>query len=167
MKNLWLMTCLLLLTFGLSVSAQQPKSFSQRSYERARQVLDRGVQAVGDVKRLESLGDIKLLYTAKAVEIGQSANPVAPYYVTQAEGIRILDFRGQRSYQELSTHFLGDVPLRLKEVVTENSGFTVELSANAVYPIAANSIAGSIRAAQSFCPQYLLASALSRAAYAG
>jgi glyoxylase-like metal-dependent hydrolase (beta-lactamase superfamily II) len=163
MKKLWFMTCLPLLVFNLAVLAQQPKSFSQRSYERARQVLDEGVQAIGDVQRLESLGDIKLQYTAKAVEIGQSANPAAPYYVTQAEGTRVLDFRGQRSYQELSTHFLGAVPLRLKEVVTENSGFTIELSANAVYPIAANSVAGSIRAAQNFCPQYLLASALTRA----
>lgn len=53
--------------------------------------------------------------------------------------------------------------LWLKEVVTENSGFTVELSSNAVYPVAAASVAGSVRASQSFFPQYLLAFALSRA----
>jgi glyoxylase-like metal-dependent hydrolase (beta-lactamase superfamily II) len=154
---------LLLLAFSCSVSAQQTKSFSQRSYERARQVLDEAVQATGDAKSLEALGDIKLQYVARAFEIGQSANPTAPYYITQAEGTRILDFHGKRSYQELSTHFLGDIPLRLKEVVTENGGFTIETTSNAVYPIAAASVAGSVRAAQSFFPQYLLANALNRA----
>src|SRR4051812_35162468 len=118
MKKLWL-ACLSLLIFGAPVSAQQTKSFSQRSYERARRVLDEGVQAVGEVKSLEALGGIRLQYTAQAVEIGQSASPDAPYYITQAEATRVLDFQGKRSYQELSTHFLGDIPLRLKEVVTE------------------------------------------------
>ncbi|HMF57436.1 MAG TPA: MBL fold metallo-hydrolase, partial [Pyrinomonadaceae bacterium] len=163
MKYLLCMACLLLLMFGVPASAQQTKSFSQQSYERARQVLDEGVRAIGDAQNLEALGDIKLQYVARAVEIGQSANPAAPYYITQAGGTRILDFRGKRSYQELNTHFLGDIPLRLREVVTENGGFTVEMSSNAVYPIAAGAVAGSIRAAQSFFPQYLLASALSRA----
>jgi glyoxylase-like metal-dependent hydrolase (beta-lactamase superfamily II) len=162
MKKLLPIVCSLLIATA-SISAQQKESFSQRSYERARRVLDRGVEAIGDSKRLEALGDITLQWSAKAVEIGQSAGPTAAYYVTQAEGTRVLDFQGKRSYQELNTHFLGEIPLRLKEVVTEKGGFTVELTSNVVYPVSAASVAGSIRAAQSFFPQYLLAFALSRA----
>jgi glyoxylase-like metal-dependent hydrolase (beta-lactamase superfamily II) len=157
-------TCLsLVLIGGQGTHAQQTKSLSQRSYERARQILDQAVAASGDVKSLEALGDISIKFSAKVVEINQSASPTAPYYVTQANGIRLLDFRGKRSYQELNTHFLGDIPLRLKEVVTEKDGFTIELTSNAVFPVAKPALTGSSRAAQRWFPQYLFQTVLNRA----
>lgn len=162
MKFLFCTTGMLLLICCASLSAQQTRSFSQQSYERARAALDEGIRASGDATKLETLDDIKLEFSAKVVEVSQSRSPDAPYYITQADGVRILDFRGKRDYQELRTHFLGDIPLHLKEVITDKGGFTIELTSNAVYPVAESGIAESVSSAQRLFPQYLLSAALKR-----
>ncbi|OLE55043.1 MAG: hypothetical protein AUG51_05260 [Acidobacteria bacterium 13_1_20CM_3_53_8] len=139
---------------------QQRKSFSLQSYERARGVVDAAIQAMGDMKGVQALGDLSMQYSAQAVEIGQSANPEAPFYVTEASGTRVIDFRGKRVYQELRTHFLGDLPLQIKEVITERGAFTVEMTSNTVYPVAQSAVAANYNAVERWFPQAVLKAAL-------
>jgi hypothetical protein len=98
MKTLLSTICLgLILSACPSTSAQSAKGVSDSSYKRARQVLDAGMLALGGSDAFRKTEDISIKYSGKAFEQGQSANPKAPYYVRQEEGMRIIDFRGNRS----------------------------------------------------------------------
>src|SRR6185503_17458437 len=150
MKKNWATTIALLMAFALfdiKAFAQRGQSITEKSYARARRILDDALQAVGN-KNSDAIQDILLKYRAKAIELGQSASPDKPQYVTEAEGTRVIDYRGKRAYQELKTHFLGEIPLWIKEVLTEKDGFTFDPASNTVYPVAAASIASSSRIVQ-------------------
>lgn len=163
-KMTWrIAVCLLPILFNSLVPAQQSRTLSEISYARARAALDAAIEAMGDVKSLQALDDISLEFSAKAVEIGQSASPDAPYYVTTAEGLRVIDFRGNRSYQEFKSHFLGEIPFQLREVLTDNAGFTVELTSNVVYPVSSAAVPQNARGVQRLFPQFILQNALNRA----
>ncbi|HKR60363.1 MAG TPA: hypothetical protein VJS64_11570, partial [Pyrinomonadaceae bacterium] len=99
--------CLVLVISGASICAQSANGFSEKSYKRARQVLDDGVRALGGNDIFRSTEDISIRYSGKAFEQGQSANPKAPYYVRHEEGMRILDVRSNRSSFESKTSYLG------------------------------------------------------------
>ena len=64
-----------------SASVQEMKTLSESSFERARGALDRGVQALGDLKNFQTIEDVAFNYRAKVTEIGQSARPDATDYV--------------------------------------------------------------------------------------
>ena len=98
-------TILVLLLVSVSTAAQQRISVSERSYKGARRVLDKGIQALGGTETFGHVEDISIKYNMKAFEVGQSANPEAPYKVRREEGVRVIDLRGKRSYRELKTNY--------------------------------------------------------------
>jgi glyoxylase-like metal-dependent hydrolase (beta-lactamase superfamily II) len=165
MKKTWVMAIAFLMAFAsinVETFARRGQGITEGSYARARRILDDALQAVGS-KNSDSIEDLTLKYTAKAVELGQSASPNKPQYVTDAEGTRVIDYRGKRTYQELKTHFLGGIPLWLQEVLTDKDGFTFDPASNTVFPVAAASLAGGTRTVQRLFPHLVLQIALSRA----
>ena len=165
MKKRRAVTIALLLTLAsVNVNAftQSGQSATEKSYAQARRILDDALQAVGN-KNADAIEDITLKYTAKAVELGQSASPNKAQYVTDAEGTRVIDYRGKRVYQELKTHFLGEIPFWTKEVLTDKDGFTFDPVSNTVFPVAAASLASSSRIPQRLFPHLILQIAQSRA----
>lgn len=158
-------TCAILVLALVSVStaAQQPRSVSQRSYDGARRILDKGIQALGGVEKFRLVEDISIKYDTKAFELGQSANPEAPLEVRREEGIRVIDLREKRSYRELKTKYRGGTLNWRKQVLNDKSGFTIDLIANVAYPIAAAALPGNARGVQRWLPHLLIQTALARA----
>ena len=165
MKNL--LTALFCLLAGLflavgSAWAQQPNTLTDRSFERAREVLDRGIQALGGLKNIQAIEDISFKFSAKVPELGQSSSPDAPNYIRPLDGEGVIDIRGKRVYRLNKTHFLGSADFVITVVTTEKSGFTADLISNAVFPLAAPVIDANNKAVQRTLPQLLVQLALSR-----
>jgi glyoxylase-like metal-dependent hydrolase (beta-lactamase superfamily II) len=165
MKNLTsaICLCLILSASAVSIFAQSAKGVSENSYEKARQVLDSGMQALGGSDAFRRTEDISLRFSGSAFELGQSASPDAPYYVRPEEGTRIIDIRGNRSSVESKTNYIGGSSTSSREVLTDKSGFTLDLEAKVAYPIAPSAVASRLRSVQRLFPHLLLHEALSRA----
>jgi glyoxylase-like metal-dependent hydrolase (beta-lactamase superfamily II) len=142
--------------------AQEPKTLTDSSFEQAREVLDRGIQALGGLKNIQAVEDISFRFTGKVPEIGQSASPDAPLYVRPVDGEGVIDIRGKRTYRLNKTNFLGSSDFIITVVTTEKSGFTADLVSNAAFPLAASPIDGNNKAVQRTLPQFLVQLALSR-----
>lgn len=165
MKNLpgAICLCLIFSTSAVSTFAQLAKGASENSYEKARQVLDSGMQALGGSDAFRRTEDISLRFSGGTFEQGQSANPEASYYVRQEEGMRIIDIRGKRSSFESKTNYRGGDPYWGRQVLNDKSGFTLDLTTNVAYPIAPSAVAARARSAQRLFPHLLLQEVLSRA----
>jgi glyoxylase-like metal-dependent hydrolase (beta-lactamase superfamily II) len=148
-----------------STSAQSAKGISEKSYTRARQVLDAGIRALGGSEAFRSTEDISIEYSGRAFEQGQSANPQAPYYVRQESGTRIIDLRGKRSLFESKTNYIGGSgsSTRVRQVLNDKSSFTLDLETKVIYPIAPSAVASRNRSNQRLFPHLVLQEALGRA----
>lgn len=91
----------------VSSSAQPGQSFSEKSYQESRRVLDASLQALGGIETFRRVDDISLKYTSKAFQQGHSANPDASYDVGEEQGLRVIDLRGARSYRESKIAYRG------------------------------------------------------------
>jgi len=143
--------------------SQPPRTITEDSYAHARQVVERGIEALGGVKNLQAVEDIHFTSTAQVPEEGQSANPEAEYYSRPVETDGVLDLVHRRSYVARQTHYLGSGPRGSSVVTTEKNGFTVDLRSNAVYPFAPAAVAANYRGAQRLFPYLVVQQALSRA----
>lgn len=168
MKNsLIIFSLACILTCSLIVCAQQQqqsKTGSETSYTRARQVLDRGIEALGGLKNFQTIDNIAFKSAATFPEEGQSINPEREVYLRPFEGEGVIDMRGRRSYRLGKTIFTGGAHFSISTIITEKSGFTADVIANAVYPLAAPAIANNNRIVQRLFPFTLLQTALGRAA---
>lgn len=155
--------CLMLSASGASTSAQSAKGVTENSYQRAREVLDSGMRALGGRDAFRSAEDISVRFTGRSFEQGQSATPEAPYYVRHEEGKRIIDILGRRTSFESKTNYRGGDPYWGRQVLNDKTGFTLDLTTNVAYPIASSAVASRARSAQRSFPHLLLQEALSRA----
>lgn len=142
--------------------AQPAKSVSEKSYRKARQVLDTGIYALGGRENFGKIQNISLKFQTQEFDQGQSANPSAAYYVRQTEGLRFIDFRGERSYQESKTNFLGGNGYWGRRVSKRDSGFTLDLGSRVAYPVASSALPGRSRSVQRWLPHSILEAAYNR-----
>lgn len=160
----WLCVVSMASVLANPTSAQQSNSVSELSYRRARRILDAGLQALGGTERFGRADDISLKYTAKWFEVGQSANPAAPYDVRQEDGTLVIDLHGGRSYRESKTRYRGDSrPYGRRQVLKDKGAFLLDGLTNVVYSINPSAVAGKTRAMQRRVPHLLLQMALDRA----
>lgn len=143
--------------------AQRSDTLTEASYRRAAEVLSRGVEAVGGLKRFQTIEDISFKSSAQLPEKGQSIKPDGPVYVRRVDAEGVIDLRGKRSYRLSNTSFTGGAQFSISVVTTEKSGFTADLGANAVYPFAGPAVVSNNRAVQRTFPHLLLQNALNRA----
>lgn len=157
-------TILLLGFTSVSVSGQRTQNMSERSYRRARQILDAGLRALGGTETIRKIDDISLKYNGKGYEIGQSARPDASYHVRHEEGTRVIDVRGGRSYRHQKTEFRGGSPYSGRQILKDKDAFILDGRSNVVYPINSSAVAANFRIVQRRIPHLLLQMALNRAA---
>jgi glyoxylase-like metal-dependent hydrolase (beta-lactamase superfamily II) len=148
----------LLLLMGASpMEAQNGRSGAERDYAAGRRLLDAAIDATGDSAALAQLGALTTSFCARAVEIGQSAAPDAPYDTIAAQGRRIYDLMNHRFAQDWSTEFRGGLPLALHEVVTDSDAYSTDLRGGVVFSVAQNGIAASQRRVEDNAPYTPLA----------
>jgi glyoxylase-like metal-dependent hydrolase (beta-lactamase superfamily II) len=153
----------LILTGGIAAAAQSRTSISETSNSRARQVLESGIQALGGSEAFHKTDDISIKFSGQAFEQGQSGNPEAQYEVRREEGTRIIDFRGNRSSLESKTNYRGGDEYWGRQVLNDKSGFTIDLTTQMVYPIAASAVSSRARSMQRLFPHLLLQEVSTRA----
>lgn len=151
-----------LLLSTMPAVAQRTTAFSESSYRHASQVLERGLEALGGSKNFQLIEDISYKSKARISERGQSINPNGPAYIRPLEGEGVIDLQGKRSYRLGKTSFTGGAVFLLSIVTTERSGFTADLGANAVYPLAVAAVAANRKAVLRTFPHLLLQEALNR-----
>jgi glyoxylase-like metal-dependent hydrolase (beta-lactamase superfamily II) len=165
LKPAFLLAAVLLLPLDIPkpLIAQSATTQTENSYTHARQILERGIEALGGTKNFQTINDIAYKSSAKFPEIEQSVSPDGPAYPRPVTGEGVLDFQRKRSYRVGTTTFLGGATYVISTVITDKTGFTADLTSSAVYPLAAPAIAGNNRAIQRTFPHLILQTALSRA----
>ena len=153
---------LLLLTIVIPAAGQSRTNVSETSNLRARQVFESGMQALGGAEAFRNTEDISIKFSGQSFEQGQSGNPEATYYVRREEGSRIIDIRGNRSSLESKTNYRGGDEYWGRQVLNDKSGFTIDLTTQMVYPIAASAVTSRARSTQRLFPHLLLQEVSSR-----
>jgi len=153
----------LILTSATNTSSQSRTELSEKSYLRARQVLESGIRALGGSEAFRNAEDISIKFSGQAFEQGQSGNPEAAYYVRREEGTRIIDIRGNRSSLESKTNYRGGDEYWGRQVLNDKSGFIIDLTTRMVYPIASSAVNSRARSIQRLFPHLLLQEVSSRA----
>jgi len=152
-----------LVACAASLPAQPAMAFTVSSWTRARQVLDRGIDALGGLNAFRLVDDIHYVSNATVTEIGQSAGPEAAYYLRPLRSEGYVDFRNKRYVLVQHTNYIGSGERASSIVTTERSGFTVDLRSNALYPLATGAQAAANAGVQRLLPHLILQAALRRA----
>ena len=134
------------------------------SYERARAVVQRGVEALGTAGPRAPVEWVHFRSHASITEIGQSASPSAAYDQRPLDADVFLDLAHKRYSQRQLTQFRGSGPRGTSVTTTERTGFAVDLRANAVYPMDETGVLNTNTALLRTFPHLLLQSALRRPA---
>jgi glyoxylase-like metal-dependent hydrolase (beta-lactamase superfamily II) len=153
-----------LVSFSTSALSQPHGTLTEKSYAHAREVLERGIQALGGLKAFQAVESIQFKSSARVPEDGQSASPDAALYIRPLDTEGVMDLAHRRYSLLRMTNYIGSGPRGSSIVTTENTGFTADLRSNAVYPFAPAAITANNRAMQRTFPNLLLQLALNRAA---
>jgi glyoxylase-like metal-dependent hydrolase (beta-lactamase superfamily II) len=143
-----------LLAAASPAAAQSPTraGASEQDYVAGRRLVDAAIRATGDSAALAALGTLTATFCARAVELGQSARPDAPYDTIRAAGRRIYDLAGRRYAQEWSTEFRGGIPLALHEVVTDSAAYSLDRRGGVPFTVAPSGLAASLRRVEDNSP---------------
>src|SRR5690349_3003311 len=150
---------LVLLLYGPAAPAQtQPVPVSLvQDYADGRRLLDAAIAATGDSAALAGLGGLQGSFCARAVEIGQSARPDAPYDTIRAAGVRTYDLAHRRYAETWGTVFRGGLPLALREVVTDTSAASLDLRGGVIMSVVPSGLGASLRRVEDNAPYAPLA----------
>jgi len=127
-KRLWIVLCLFV---SLTVAAQSPpESASQKSYARAREVLEAGIKAMGGLDALRNISNISREMSGVRTDEGQGLRPIphrGDYYrngeapvVNHPRIKHVHDLRGQRLSDSLDDVIFGGQPLRIRNILTKD-----------------------------------------------
>lgn len=152
------------LLMAASSALAQPvaKSASERSYAKAREVLDAAVAAAGGREALQSVRDVTRTGTGTAYNQGQSLVPEPPYTTRAIQLTSVVDFSNRRALTETATVQQGNIPTKARTVLTGDAGFGLNLVTNLMTPTTPGGLAGQ-RTAVRRDPAALLLTATSRA----
>jgi glyoxylase-like metal-dependent hydrolase (beta-lactamase superfamily II) len=163
LANMIRLTSVAFVVCGTIAWSQPPTMVTEESYVHARHVAELGIEALGGLGNLQAVEDIYFTSSARVPEEGQSANPDAEYYLRPVQSAGALDLIHRRSYLARQTHYLGSGPRGSSVVTTGNTGFTVDLRSNAMYPLAPAAVAANYRSVQRAFPFLLVEQAITRA----
>jgi glyoxylase-like metal-dependent hydrolase (beta-lactamase superfamily II) len=120
MTNLFL-SALAATTLGAGTLAAQ--SFSLESYQRARQVLDAGVAAMGGAEKLRGITSVLVRHEGRGVWRNQSPSATGPAASTPTSGVLIVDFQGGRLFWDNATAFPGGFENRSQLMISPREGW--------------------------------------------
>jgi glyoxylase-like metal-dependent hydrolase (beta-lactamase superfamily II) len=132
---------ILLLTVlpGFVLAQQKSQSASEKSYKRARQVLEAGIEALGGLENLRAIQDFTLKETGKNFLVDQSPSPQPPFASTPLEEITIIDLKKGRVFNELKASFPGGENWN-RTIIKGSEGFNVDLRSKTLTPVANPSV---------------------------
>jgi glyoxylase-like metal-dependent hydrolase (beta-lactamase superfamily II) len=139
-----------------------PRTLSQRSYARAREVLEAAIAAAGGRDALRSVRSVTRQGSGMAHNQGQSLVPDPPYTTRALEVTSVVDFANRRGATETATTQQGAIPGKTRAVLAGDSGFTVNLVTSAASAASPGGLA-AMRTAIRRDPAALLLTAESRA----
>jgi glyoxylase-like metal-dependent hydrolase (beta-lactamase superfamily II) len=92
---------------GIAAYGQTAEGGSLRSYQKARAILSRGLQAMGGVDEIRALGNVTVDYRGTRHMINQSRKAVGPWDKEPARGRFVVDRKGNRMFAETYTSYPG------------------------------------------------------------
>src|SRR5262245_35105120 len=139
-KRLWIAMCLFV---SMTVFAQdQPESATQKSYVRARGMLEAGIKAMGGLDTLKAINNISREMAGVRTEEGQGPRPIphrGDYYrnveapvVNHPRIKHVNDARGQRLSESLDDEIFGGQPLRIRNILTGESAINIDYNRGTV-----------------------------------
>ncbi len=139
-KRLLIALCLFV---PLIVFAQSPQeSSSEKSYARAREVLEAGIKAMGGLDALRSVNNISREMAGVRTDEGQGPRPIphrADYYrnleapAVNHPRIKIVnDLGGQRLSTSLDDVIFGGQPVRIRNILARDSSINVDYNLGTV-----------------------------------
>lgn len=146
-----------------STSAQaSAKGLAERSFAKAREVLEASIAAAGGRDALRGVRDVTRKGTGTVYNQGQSLVPEPPYTTRAVEVTSVVDFANRKSATETATTPQGGVPGKARVVLTGETGFALNLVTNVLTPSTPGGVAG-MRTAVRRDPAVLLLTLASRA----
>jgi glyoxylase-like metal-dependent hydrolase (beta-lactamase superfamily II) len=155
-------TCLasLLLT-APAAAAQRPANATQQSYERARRVLDAGLQALGGEEALRSIQSFTVRAAGTDRLVNQSPRPQPPFLTTPRSEIVVVDTARGHLFNEVRA-VTPWFTTQARTIIKGREGFTLDLLSKTITPIANPSLA-NFRRLYRYLPHFVLLEALERA----
>jgi glyoxylase-like metal-dependent hydrolase (beta-lactamase superfamily II) len=147
---------------AMAFTQSAQRGLTERSYARARDVLDKAIAAAGGREALQAVRDVTRKGTGTAHNQGQSLVPDPPYTTRALEVTSVVDFANRRGSTETATTQQGAIPGKARAVLAGDSGFAVNLVTNVMTPTSPGGLAG-MRTAMRRDPAALLLTANSRA----
>src|SRR5262245_19667218 len=124
-------------------TATAPSSAALKSYLKARQVLDRAIEAAGGWAALQAVKDVSRKGSGSACNQGQSLKPADAYSTRPVELLSVADFAQSRSVNETVTTPSGGLSTKTRAVLKGDAAFGHNLLTNAVTPATAAGLIGA------------------------
>ena len=133
LKRLWIVLCLFtsLTAFAQSLS----ESATEKSYSKAREVVDAGIKAMGGLDALKAIENISREMAGVRTDEGQGPRPIphrADYYNTREAPVvntprekHVNDLRGQRYSFSLDAVIFGGQPLKFRNILTKDTSIFI------------------------------------------
>lgn len=112
---------------------------SEKSYTRARQVLEMGIAALGGLENLRAIQDFTLKESGKNFFVDQSLSPDPPFADAPVEETTTIDIKDGRVFNEIKNSFLGGEAWN-KTYIKGSEGFNFDLLSKTMTPVANPSI---------------------------
>jgi glyoxylase-like metal-dependent hydrolase (beta-lactamase superfamily II) len=114
-----------------------------KSYTRARQVLDKAIEAAGGWTALQAVKDVTRKGSGTAFNQGQSLKPMDALTTRPVEFVSVADFAQTRSFNETVTTPSGGLSTKTRAVLKGDAAFGHNLLTNAVTPATAAGLSGA------------------------
>jgi glyoxylase-like metal-dependent hydrolase (beta-lactamase superfamily II) len=153
-------TLLLCLTLSLlpaaeCLQARQDPSPSEKSYRRARHVLEAGLEALGGLEAIAAIRNFTVVETGKHTRM-EHPSPEAQYDVVDWAETTVVDFSGARLHHEIKDW-------NWLTIINGSRGFTANVATKVAWQLQSASVQNYPQATEKL-PHYLLREALTRRA---
>lgn len=140
--------------------AQQERATSEKSYLRARQVLEAGLRALGGLEAIAAIKNFRLREVGKHYPVDESKSAASPLPAVEREEITVVDFYGSRLFHERRNLRSHDT-LHQQTIINGERSFRVNPVAKRATPISTPSLDGYPELIQKL-PQFLLREVITR-----
>lgn len=140
-RRLISMQLIMLLTLipTLVLAQGKKETASEKSYARARQILEQGIAALGGLENLRAIQDFTLKESGKNFFVDQSPSPEPPFRDGPLEETTVVDLKGGRVFNEIKNSFPGGEGWN-KTYIRGSEGFNFDLLSKTMTPVANPSV---------------------------
>lgn len=129
--KLSLFICALILIAVSFAGAQQRKSVAFSSFERAKQILEAGINALGGLENIRRADKIAIDYKSVNYPLGQSFSFTAPLAgIPRGSTKTLIDYGGGRYITESESNFQGGYKFNFRFVISPKRSFSIDVLQN-------------------------------------